>query len=146
MTHLCLICFCVLQVYIMKRIWTMGRKRRNCKGGPLKSWVRLRMSAKIAVKAFLEIGYQLFTVKFERSMNDTSGEKADIFWIHVRLHICSRNLDEELGSMLMMSWICAELQIFQKNMRAVLAAIWPGVNIIILCGGKPKKHTKKWFI
>lgn len=100
------------------------------------------MSAKIAVKAFLEIGYQLFTVKFERNMNDTSGEKANIFWIHIRLHICTHNLDEELGSMLhmlTMSWICAELQMFQKNMRTVLAAIWPAVNIIILRGGKPKK-------
>lgn len=83
------------------------------------------MGAKIAGTAFVEIGYQLFTVKTERGIYDSSGKKDKIFWIHSWFPISSDNLDNELGTvlqMLMMSLIWEELQIFQKNMTAVLVA------------------------
>lgn len=60
------------------------------------------MCAKIAGTAFVEIGYQLFTVKIERGMDDSSGEKDRIFWIHSWFHISGDNLDNELGTMLQM--------------------------------------------
>lgn len=83
------------------------------------------MGAKIAGTAFVEIGYRLFTVKIERGMDDSSGTKDRIFWIHSCFRISSDNLDNELGTvlqMLMMSSVCERLQIFQKNLKAMLVA------------------------
>lgn len=68
---------------------------------------------------------RLSLFKIERAMDDGSGEKDRIFWIYNWFCISSDNLDNELGTMLqmlMMSWIWEGLQIFQKNIRAVLVA------------------------
>lgn len=83
------------------------------------------MGAKIVGIAFVETGYQLFTVKIERGMDDSSGEKDRIFWIYSCFRISGGNLDNELGTvlqMLMMSSVCEGLQIFQKNLKVVLVA------------------------
>lgn len=117
-----------------------GREKSNCKGGPVKSWVRLRVGAKLARTAFVVIGYQLFTVKTEKGIYDSSGKKDKIFWFHSWFPISSDNLDNELGTvlqMLMMSLIWEELQIFRKNMTAVLVASWPWLNIAMLLKKTP---------
>lgn len=82
------------------------------------------MGAKIAGTAFVEIGYQLFTVKIEGAMDSLSG-KDRILCIHSWFPTSSDNFGNDLGTVqqiLMISLTWEGLQIFQRSMRAVLVA------------------------